>query len=108
MCTNILMISKTYMRLHNKEKAVEFLQKTLEFKILTPDDEQVGFSVIQQVMLLIEKFALLYLGYDQQPIHFGNNLLQKNAIQLNFKRTLVHYFDYICNSDIIVFIIKNN
>ncbi|XP_059146493.1 regulator of microtubule dynamics protein 1-like [Physella acuta] len=40
MCTNILMIGKTYMRLHNKEKAVEFLQKTLEFKIMTPDDEQ--------------------------------------------------------------------
>ncbi|XP_005109893.1 regulator of microtubule dynamics protein 1 [Aplysia californica] len=40
MCTNCLMIAKTYNRLHNKEKALEFLKKTLEFKVRTPDDEE--------------------------------------------------------------------
>jgi len=40
MCTNCLMIAKTYSRMRNKEKAVEYLQKTLQFELKTPDDFQ--------------------------------------------------------------------
>ncbi|KAI8790266.1 regulator of microtubule dynamics protein 1 [Biomphalaria glabrata] len=40
MCTNLLMIGKTHLKLHNKEKAIEYLQKATEFKVRTPDDEE--------------------------------------------------------------------
>jgi len=39
MCTNCFMIAKTYSRLHNKEKTLEYLKKTMEFPVQTPDDE---------------------------------------------------------------------
>lgn len=38
-CTNTLMIAKTYLRLGHKEKAAEYLKRTLEFTPKTPDDE---------------------------------------------------------------------
>ena len=59
MCTNCMMIAKTYNRLHNKEKAVEYLKKTMEFTIRTPDDEQViNFGLKKNiVMLTIQHFT---------------------------------------------------
>ncbi|CAG5122567.1 unnamed protein product [Candidula unifasciata] len=40
MCTNLLMIAKSYLRIHNKEKAVEYLKKAADYHVKTPDDEQ--------------------------------------------------------------------
>ena len=51
MCTNCMMIAKTYNRLHNKEKAVEYLKKTMEFTIRTPDDEQVINFGLKKILL---------------------------------------------------------
>ena len=60
MCTNCLMIAKTYSRMRNKEKAIEYLQKTIQFELKTPDDFQVYEN------LPIETLDFLFLDFTAQ------------------------------------------